>query len=204
MSAQSSELQELKDELLIATLPHIVFDGWSNESLNAGSISLGKGTGYAYSLFSDPVRELVAHFSNWADRKMLDNLNTVELGSLKVRDRISVSIKCRLENLSDHKEAITRSFLYSSPRSLYKTVDTIWRNAGDSSVDFNFYTKRMLLTAVLTSTTTFWLADKSEGHEETWAFLDRRIENVMQIPKLNMFFQSKIEKCFGRFKNKSE
>ncbi|MED5225852.1 MAG: COQ9 family protein, partial [Pseudomonadota bacterium] len=110
----------------------------------------------------------------------------------------------RLENLSDHKEAITRSFLYSSPRSLYKTVDTIWRNAGDSSVDFNFYTKRMLLTAVLTSTTTFWLADKSEGHEETWAFLDRRIENVMQIPKLNMFFQSKIEKCLGRFKNKSE
>ena len=102
MSAQSSELQELKDELLIATLPHVVFDGWSNESFNAGSISLGKGAGYPYSLFSDPVRELVAHFSNWADRKMLDNLNTVDLRSLKVRDRISVSIKCRLENLSDH------------------------------------------------------------------------------------------------------
>ena len=202
MSAPSSKLQELKYELLIATLPHVVFDGWSNESLNAGSISLGKGAGFAYSLFSDPVRELVAHFSNWADRKMLDNLNTVDLGNLKVRDRISISIKCRLENLSDHNEAITRSFLYSSPRSLYETVETIWRNAGDVSVDFNFYTKRMLLTAVLTSTTTFWLVDTSGEHEETWAFLDRRIKNVMQIPKLSMFFQSKIDKCFGRFKNK--
>ena len=79
MSAPSSKLQELKDELLIATLPHVVFDGWSNESLNAGSISLGKGAGFAYSLFTDPVRQLVAHFSNCAYRKMLDNLNTVDL-----------------------------------------------------------------------------------------------------------------------------
>ena len=202
MPTPPDQLQELKDQLLMASLPHIVFDGWSKSSLNAGSISLGKEIGYPYSLFSDPVKEMVAHFSNWADREMLKKLDAIDLQSLKIRQRIATSVRCRLESLADHEEAVARSLFYLSPRSLYETVDLIWRTAGDTSVDFNFYTKRMLLSAVLTSTTTCWLADKSEGHNDTWDFLDRRIEDVMQIPKLNAFFQSKVEKCFGSIRGR--
>ena len=202
MPSPPDQLQELKDQLLMASLPHIVFDGWSKSSLNAGSISIGKEIGYPYSLFSDPVKEMVAHFSNWADREMLKKLDAVDLQSLKIRQRIATSVRYRLESLADHEEAVARSLFYLSPRSLYETVDLIWRTAGDTSVDFNFYTKRMLLSAVLTSTTACWLADKSEGHNDTWDFLDRRIEDVMQIPKLNAFFQSKVEKCFGSIRGR--
>jgi len=202
MPSPPDQLQELKDQLLMASLPHIVFDGWSKTSLKAGSISLGKEIGYPYSLFSDPVKEMVAHFSNWADREMLKKLDAIELQSLKIRQRIAASVRYRLESLADHEEAVARSLFYLSPRSLYETVDLIWRTAGDTSVDFNFYTKRMLLSAVLTSTTACWLADKSEGHNDTWDFLDRRIEDVMQIPKLNAFFQSKVEKCFGSIRGR--
>ena len=202
MPSPPDQLQELKDQLLMASLPHIVFDGWSKTSLKAGSISLGKEIGYPYSLFSDPVKEMVAHFSNWADREMLKKLNAIDLQNLKIRQRIATSVRYRLESLADHEEAVARSLFYLSPRSLYETVDLIWRTAGDTSVDFNFYTKRMLLSAVLTSTTACWLADKSEGHNDTWDFLDRRIEDVMQIPKLNAFFQSKVEKCFGSIRGR--
>ena len=202
MPTPPDQLQELKDQLLMASLPHIVFDGWSKSSLNAGSISIGKEIGYPYSLFSDPVKEMVAHFSNWADREMLKKLDAIDLQSLKIRQRIATSVRYRLESLADHEEAVARSLFYLSPRSLYETVDLIWRTAGDTSVDFNFYTKRMLLSAVLTSTTACWLADKSEGHNDTWDFLDRRIEDVMQIPKLNAFFQSKVEKCFGSIRGR--
>ena len=202
MPSPPDQLQELKDQLLMASLPHIVFDGWSKSSLNAGSISIGKEIGYPYSLFSDPVKEMVAHFSNWADREMLKKLDAIDLQSLKIRQRIATSVRYRLESLADHEEAVARSLFYLSPRSLYETVDLIWRTAGDTSVDFNFYTKRMLLSAVLTSTTACWLADKSEGHNDTWDFLDRRIEDVMQIPKLNAFFKSKVEKCFGSIRGR--
>ena len=145
---------------------------------------------------------MVAHFSNWADREMLKKLDAIDLQNLKIRQRIATSVRYRLESLADHQEAVARSLFYLSPRSLYETVDLIWRTAGDTSVDFNFYTKRILLTAVLTSTTTCWLADKSEGHNDTWDFLDRRIEDVMQIPKLNAFFQSKIGECFGSIRER--
>jgi ubiquinone biosynthesis protein COQ9 len=63
-------------------------------------------------------------------------------------------------------------------------VDLIWRRAGDKAVDFNFYSKRALLAAVLSSTTLCWLDDKSENHTKTWEFLDRRISDVMRIPKV--------------------
>jgi len=184
MNSTQKKLEKLKDELLLATLPHIVFDGWSREALLAGTKSLGLKEGYPYTLFADPSRELVTHFSQWADRKMIENLSQIDLRKMKIRDRVAVSVRCRLEVISEHKEAIRRSLLYISPRSLYDTVDIIWRNVGDLSVDFNFYTKRALLASVISSTTIFWLTDQSDKNKETWDFLDRRIENVLKIPIL--------------------
>ena len=67
---------------------------------------------------------------------------------------------------------------------VYRTVDTIWRAVGDTSADFNFYTKRALLAGVYTTTMLYWFGDTSEDAEETWKFLDRRIADVMQIEKV--------------------
>ena len=71
-----------------------------------------------------------------------------------------------------------------SLKGWYNTVDAIWRAAGDTSTDYNFYTKRGLLAGVYATTLLYWLNDRSEGTAETWKFLDRRIQNVMEIPKL--------------------
>ena len=37
------------------------------------------------------------------------------------------------------------------------------------------------MSAVYASTVLYWLGDNSEGSEETWHFLDRRIEDVMKF-----------------------
>ena len=66
---------------------------------------------------------------------------------------------------------------------LYRTVDAIWYAIGDRSTDFNFYTKRGLLAAVYSATVLYWLNDKSPDCAATWSFLDRRIEEVMLVPK---------------------
>ena len=60
----------------------------------------------------------------------------------------------------------------------------MWRIAGDTSTDFNHYTKRMTLGAVYGSTLLVWLDDQSEGLGETAAFLDRRIDDVMQLREM--------------------
>ena len=61
---------------------------------------------------------------------------------------------------------------------------SFWRIAGDTSTDFNHYTKRMTLGAVYGSTLFVWLDDQSEGWMETAAFLDRRIDDVMKIQEV--------------------
>ena len=66
----------------------------------------------------------------------------------------------------------------------WRTADVMWRIAGDTSTDFNHYTKRMTLGAVYTSTLLVWLDDQSEDWTETAGFLDRRIDDVMKIEKL--------------------
>jgi ubiquinone biosynthesis protein COQ9 len=53
--------------------------------------------------------------------------------------------------------------------------------AGDRATDYNYYTKRLLLAGVLSSTTLFWLNDRSKDHAATWAFLDRRIDEVLKV-----------------------
>ena len=74
---------------------------------------------------------------------------------------------------------------------LYRTVDAMWYAAGDTSADFNFYTKRATLAGVYSSTLLFWLNDRSPGDEATWAFLGRRIDNVMSFEKLKGQFTSR-------------
>ena len=184
MDNMDKKRQELRDKLLEASLPHVIFDGWSLKSLQAATVDLGIKEGMIYTVFVDPGSELIEHFSDWADRRMLARLDKLDLESMKIRDRITVAVRSRLEELSGYEEALRRSVLKSSPSYLYKTVDLIWRRAGDKAVDFNFYSKRVLLTAVLSSTTLYWLDDNSEDHTKTWEFLDRRISDVMRIPKI--------------------
>jgi ubiquinone biosynthesis protein COQ9 len=108
---------------------------------------------------------------------------------MKVRERIAAAVRLRLEAMAPHREAVRRTvalhmlplYAHHGLRSLYATVDAVWRGIGDTSTDFNFYTKRLLLAGVLSSTTLFWLNDRSEGHQATWGFLERRIGEVLKI-----------------------
>ena len=183
--------QAMRDQLLEAALPHVVFDGWGMAALAAGASDLGLSTGQIHAVFVTPERDFPGHFADWADRRMLERLAGMDFAAMKVREKITAAVRARLEILDGHEEAVRRLIgLLSLPgnagaalRDGYRTVDAIWRVAGDQATDFNFYTKRGLLAAVLASTTLFWLDDASEGHVETWAFLDRRIEGIMKIPR---------------------
>ena len=77
---------------------------------------------------------------------------------------------------------------------LNATVDTIWRACGDTSTDFNFYSKRIILAGVFSTTLLYWLSDESEDYADTWRFLDRRIKDVMKIEKTKASVQANCEK----------
>jgi len=122
---------------------------------------------------------------------------------MKIRERIATAVKTRLAILKPHKEAARRAAaMLSLPmhvalgtKLVYRTVDAMWRAAGDTSTDFNFYTKRGILAGVYGSTAMRWFNDTSEDEKPTEEFLAARIENVMQFEK----FKAKAKEAFSNF-----
>jgi ubiquinone biosynthesis protein COQ9 len=190
MSTASRE--EQRDQLLEAALVHVPFDGWSRRSLFAGARDLGIEPGLVRRLFPRGGDDLLAQLERWADRRMLAQVETDALAAMRIRERIGSLVRARLEALAPHREAMRRAVAarllpgnaMAGCASLWRTVDLMWSVAGDKADDYSYYTKRSLLAAVWTSTFLFWLEDRSDGMRDSWAFLDRRIGDVMQIGAL--------------------
>ncbi|MDP6572975.1 MAG: COQ9 family protein [Rhodospirillales bacterium] len=194
------DLGETRDRIIVAALAHVPFDGWTRRALAAGAADAGLAPEWTRRAFPGGVIEAVEHFAEYTDRRMLAALEGRDLGALRVGERIAAAVRTRLELNAPHREAIRRLLSYLAlphnaglaMRATYRTVDAIWRAAGDEATDFNFYTKRGLLAAVYGTTVLYWLADGSEDQADTWAFLERRLADVMAVPRLQARLKEKL------------
>ena len=181
---------DLRDRLADAIAQEAAFSGWTNLAMRNAGETLGAATD-ARRLFPGGPADVLAYLSRRADARTVEALEK-EGGELRTRDRIALGVRLRIQNTVGGKESVRRGLAllampFNGPLALqllYRTVDAIWYAAGDSSTDFNFYSKRALLGGVFSSTLLYWLNDRSADDEATWAFLDRRLENVMSFEKL--------------------
>jgi ubiquinone biosynthesis protein COQ9 len=193
----------LRDAVLAAALAHAAFDGFTDAVLEKAGAEAGADKAALARLFPDGPLGLVAHYSHWADREMEARLAAMDLAAMKIRLRIAAAVTARLSVLKPHKEAARRAAaLLSLPmhaglaaKLMYRTVDAMWRAAGDTATDFNFYTKRGILAGVYGSTLVRWFNDTSEDEKPTHDFLAARIENVMQFEK----FKAEAKKALSSF-----
>lgn len=177
--------------ILEAALAHVPFDGWSQPSLNAGARDAGYDEAMVIRVFPGGPIDAIVFWSTDADRRMLAELAALDVGKMKIRERIATAIRLRLQAVTPHREALRRALgvlalPHNAPRGAeltWRTVDAIWWAAGDTATDWNFYSKRALLTGVYGTTLLRFLDDRSEGSAESWAFLDRRIADVMRVPQ---------------------
>jgi len=187
-----TRLQAQREALVEAALEHVPFDGWTKQALKAGAEDLDLASGEVDRLLPGGIRQAIKTYVELTDRKMVAALDEMGLENLKIRERIAAAVKTRLDLVEGQKDTVRAALAFLAlPQNAtlglkltHGTVDKMWVAAGDTSTDHNWYTKRMLLAGVYGSTLAYWLDDTSEGHADSWAFLDRRIGNVMQIPKI--------------------
>jgi ubiquinone biosynthesis protein COQ9 len=180
----------VKDAILDAALAHVPFDGWSEATLRAAIADAGVAPGLAKALFPRGAVDLALAFHMRGDALMVARLAAEDMGALRFRERIARAVRLRLE-VAENKEAVRRgTTLFALPqhgfdgaKAIWGTADAIWNALGDTQKDFSWYTKRATLSGVYASTVLFWLGDDSTGHQATWEFLDRRIEDVMRFEK---------------------
>lgn len=180
----------VRDRILAEALVDIPHTGFSQETLANASARAGVSRRELNDAFPNGASSLVEAFSHWADAQMAEKL-AAEPEESHLKDRVAAAVRARIEILNPHKEAARRAaaFLalpHNAPlgaKLMMRSVDAMWRSAGDRSSDFSWYTKRAILAAVYGATVAYWLSDSSEGHSATWTFLGHRIDDVMQIEK---------------------
>lgn len=193
---------DVKAKVLKRALRDIAFDGWTSQVLRKTGEALSIDAKEMSLLYPRGAIDLLSDFSEHLDDKMMEALDGVDLPEMKIRERITFAVRSRIEAMEEHREASLRAAsllalpLHAGLSTLLmmRTVDLCWRGIGDTSTDFNFYTKRGTLSLVYTSTLMTWMNDGSGDLAETWSFLDRRIENVMQFEKAKFKVKGKLDK----------
>jgi ubiquinone biosynthesis protein COQ9 len=181
---------DLMSRLLEAAKPHVPFDGWSETTLRLAAQDADIAPGLVTAICPRGAVDLALAYHAEGDAAMLRRLEETDLSAMRFRDRVAFAVRARLEAVEDRELVRRGTTLFSLPnhaadgaKAIWQTCDHIWTALGDTSDDVNWYTKRATLSGVYGATVLYWLGDDSEGNLRTWEFLDRRIEDVMQIEK---------------------
>jgi len=211
--AEPSPLEQLRRRLALVVGENAVFDGWTQKAVDSAAAQLGIEPAQARLAMPKDQAGLIDCYIQEVDRALADWFTPERLEGLKIREKIRSLVWQRVEIMGPAREAVRRGLaILAMPQNLplalrisWRTADLMWRIAGDTSTDFNHYTKRMTLGAVYASTVLVWLDDDSEGWSETAAFLDRRIDDVMKFEKFKAQWRGSGEhlspsRFFGRLR----
>jgi ubiquinone biosynthesis protein COQ9 len=187
-----SPLEQLRRRLALAVGENAVFDGWSRKAVDSAAGQLGIDPVQARLAMPKSQSGMIDLYIQEVDRALEAWFTPKRLQDKKIREKIRALVWKRLEIMGPAREGVRRALaILAMPQNIplalrisWRTADLMWRIAGDTSTDFNHYTKRMTLGAVYASTLLAWLDDRSEGWKDTAAFLDRRIDDVMRFEKL--------------------
>jgi ubiquinone biosynthesis protein COQ9 len=196
MPAQILPADPTLDEIRLALAPAIArnaaFDGWSSDAVTAAAAEIGVDPDVAQLAYKDGAMAMIDSWIDSIDHEVAVRLPPEKINSMKIRARITALLATRMEVMAPDREALRRAMaIMASPQNLaraakigWRTADRNWRLAGDTATDFNHYTKRMTLSAVYGSLLVVFVNDDSDDFAESRAFLDRRIDNVMQFEKV--------------------
>lgn len=186
-----SPLEALRARLALAVGNHAVFDGWTVKAVASAAAQLGINLDQARLAMPKDASGLIDSYAAAIDAAMATAFPPERIQAMKIRERIRSLVWFRIESMAEAREAVRRGLaILAMPQNAplaarigWRSCDAMWRLAGDTATDYNFYTKRMTLGAVYASTLVAWLDDSTDGFADTAAFLDRRIDNVMRFEK---------------------
>src|SRR5688500_15160876 len=188
---EPTPLEQLRRRLALPKGMNAAVDGWTHAAVDTAADSQGIDRAQARLAMPKTQAGMVDVYIQGVDRALEEAFSPERLDGMKIREKIRSLVCKRLEIMGPAREAVRRGVaILAMPQNLplgarigWRTADLMWRIAGDTSTDFNHYTKRIMLGGVYASTLLVWLDDNSEAWSETAAFLDRRIDDVMKIEK---------------------
>jgi len=188
--AADTTLDDIRLTLAQAVAQSAMFDGWSAAAVNAAAESARIDPAVARLAFPDSM-SMISGWVAHVDAAMAAEFADGRLDNMPIRERIRRLVTFRLDAVRGLEEALSRALaIQAMPQNVlaalrlgWSSADKMWRLAGDTSTDYNHYTKRTILAAIYAATLAVYIDDQSEGKADSVAFLNRRIDGVMKFEK---------------------
>ncbi len=200
----SMNQKEIQEQILILALKAASKLGWSQEMLNQVTNDLGYSDGIVQVVFPSGMNQILEVLNQYFDQQMTEKMREIDLANLRVHEKIRQALEMRLMSMQPYYDGLVKiSQYYAHPlrlpimmKGLWHTVDQMWYLANDTSLDYNYYTKRGLLYMVHSTTLAYWMNRGSDDLAPVFDFMNSRLGNVASIPQL----KSKIKEIisFGR------
>ena len=198
---QDLTLDEIRERLAPGIADNAAFDGWGDAARDMAAEAAGIDRDVARLAFPGGAIDMIDAWFAAIDRQMIEALPLATLAAMKIRERITALVEARLDAIAINRESLRRArAILAMPQHVaraarlgWRSVDLMWRLAGDTATDYNHYTKRTILLGVYAATVTVFLDDDSEGHADTRAFLARRIDGIMRFEKAKAGFVKRYE-----------
>ena len=170
-----------KKEKSIFTKLHSEFKNGTFNNFNISSIlkknSISEEDFYYF--FPDKTKSLCNFFLSNLQLKLEKKIKNKIKNEKSISKRVNF-ILFELISLLNEDKAISLYFLnYISRKPTYlkkisiKFSDRVWRLLEDKSVDFNYYTKRLILSQILINSTLYWRG--SNDLNKTQIFIEKQI-----------------------------
>ncbi|XP_054632577.1 ubiquinone biosynthesis protein COQ9, mitochondrial isoform X2 [Dunckerocampus dactyliophorus] len=187
--------EQLQGRILAAALEFVPQHGWTLEAIAAGAETLGlssASTGMFYNGAGDLVLHFVAQCNSQLAEILAEQHKQVQLGQTEpkktadfLRDAVETRLRMHIPYIETWPQAMSILLLpHNIPEALKHLstlVDDIWYYAGDRSTDMDWYRKRAALTGIYNTTELVMLQDSSPDFQDTWIFLDNRIQDAVNM-----------------------
>ena len=169
--------------------------GLSKNTLESISKKYGLDANETELLFPEGNIDFIKFTLEQLNNELEEYCREIDLIRLPVHKRIKKVLLSKISLMNKNKVFYRSIFLnllipkknFSLPSQLYNSVDQIWFIAGDSSTDFNFYTKRLILSVIYSRIMLFFFNNNNQ--EELENILDESLRRVSKIPEIKSKFK---------------
>ena len=190
------KLNKIRNEILSLAKFYVAENGWNENLFDEISKNSKYEISVIQSLFPEGYFSLIDLYLDEINNKMTIQSKNLNLIRLKVHERVRELCILRLSIMEKEKKIIYKTFMHIllpsnskfCVKSLYKAVDQIWFLTGDSSTDFNFYSKRIILASIYSTTIIHFL--NNNDIKETIKLLNKQLKKVSKIPKIKEKFMN--------------
>lgn len=191
-----------KEKILKNFLKICKNDGCNENSLKKSIKEAGFDEKLQEIIFENGVLDLIAFYFDSLDHKILAKVKKQSLSNLGISGKIQKLVAMKLELIAQDYEFFLQIAKYLRNcqnlkfilKNSYQFADLIWYEIGDKSTDYNFYSKRLLLSKIYLKTLIFFT--KNPEISEVKQYFEQQIAKILQFAKIKNNICDKLNNIF--------